>query len=134
MARPTSCTPDIIEKAEAYVDGGWKEAGHAIPSAVGLCSAIERARSTVYGWAEDKSGEFSDILERINEEQELTLLNMALIGEYNANIAKLALGKHGYHEKQQTELTGKGGGPIETRQRAVFVPVGKKGNIESDDL
>mgnify|MGYP003680305887 CR=1 FL=1 len=94
MARPTNMTDEVIEKAKAYVDG-YQKYGHAVPSVVGLCKAIDRARSTVYDWAS----------------QELVTFNQALLGEYNASIAKLLLGKHGYSDKQ--EVGGMDGKAIE---------------------
>ena len=106
IGRPTSLTEDIKNKAWAYVDG-FADHGHAVPSVVGLCKVINRARSSVYLWAKDADSGFSDILEAINENQELETFNKALKGEYNATIAKLLLGKHGYHDKQDTEIVGK---------------------------
>jgi len=111
MARPTNLTDEVIEKARSYVDN-YHKYGHAVPSVVGLCKVIDRARSTVYLWASEEDNEFSDILESINENQELVTFNQALLGEYNASIAKLLLGKHGYTDKQ--ELGGMDGKPIET--------------------
>ena len=43
-----------------------------------------------------------------NQNQELTLLNGSLTSGLNANIAKLVLGKHGYSDKQETDITSKG--------------------------
>ena len=34
------------------------------------------------------------------------LLNKGIRGEFNSNITTLVLGKHGYHKKVDTELTG----------------------------
>lgn len=114
MARPTNLTDDVIEKARAYVDE-YHKYGHAVPSVVGLCKVIGRARSTVYDWASQEDNEFSDILESINENQELVTFNQALLGEYNASIAKLLLGKHGYSDKQ--ELGGMDGKPLQAVQK-----------------
>jgi hypothetical protein len=110
MARPTNMTDQVVEKAKDYVDN-YHKYGHAVPSVVGLCKAIDRARSTVYDWASQEDNEFSDILEAINENQELVTFNQALLGEYNASIAKLLLGKHGYTDKQ--EVGGMDGKAIE---------------------
>lgn len=101
MARPTSCSQAIADAAIAYAKE-YADYDHAVPSVVGLCSVINVARSTVYDWAKDNIFGFSDILERINEEQELVTFNKSLKGEYNATIAKLLLGKHGYHERSET--------------------------------
>lgn len=98
MARPTHYNQEIAEEAWRYVEE-YASHGHAVPSVVGLCSAINRSRSTIYQWAEDKGKEFADILAAINEKQELVTFNESLTGNYNASIAKLLLGKHGYHDK-----------------------------------
>lgn len=96
--RPTRYTKALVAKAWDYVDN-FEKHGHAIPSVVGLCKVLNRGKSTVYDWAKDPNKEFSDILEAINENQELVTFNKSLKGEYNASIAKLLLGKHGYHDK-----------------------------------
>jgi len=101
MARPTSWTKEIQDQAWGYVDGEWETVGHAFPSVVGLCSYLKRAKSTVYDWSHEDDKEFSDILDQIKSDQELVTLNKAMTGEYNATIAKLLLGKHGYHEKTE---------------------------------
>jgi len=110
MGRPTSCTPEIEAAAWEYANGGWMNAVHAVPSVVGLCSVLNVAKSSIYDWAKRDDNNFSDILAHIKSEQELVTFNMSLTGEYNATIAKLLLGKHGYHDKQDqtvvtTELT-----------------------------
>lgn len=116
--RPTSCDQETIDKALAYISNdetiNYLSHGHAIPSVVGLCRVLNRARSTLYKWAEDPNNIFSDILADSNELQELVLLNGTLTNELNSNIGKLVLGKHGYHDKQ--DITGNDGGPIETKE------------------
>ena len=98
IGRPTNLTKEVIRQAWDYVDG-FEAHGHAVPSVVGLCKVINRSRQTLYNWANTDS-DFLDILEAINERQELVTLNKSLTGEYNATIAKLLLGKHGYTDKQ----------------------------------
>ena len=105
MARPTNWSKKLEKEAWAYVEGGWKEEGHAIPSVVGLCSVLGRSRETLYAWGRDDDKQFSDILRACNENQELTLLNGSLSNGLNANISKLVLGKHGYHETKQLEVS-----------------------------
>lgn len=128
QGRPSSCTPDIIEKAAEYVNGAFEGEGQAVPTVEGLCMYIGKARSTVYGWAEgDKNPDFSDILELCNQKQAVLLINGAIRNDMNANIAKLMLGKQGYSEKSIQEHTGAGGGPIKTETTTFnFVPVGKE--------
>lgn len=103
MARPTKYTPELLEKAWHYVEN-YEEYGQAFPSDIGLASAINIADSTLYEWAkhEDKP-EFSEILEKINRDQQFVAWNKGLRGEYNANLVKLLLGKHGFSDKQTLE-------------------------------
>jgi hypothetical protein len=111
--RPTTCTPEVIAAAWEYLNTYEVEHEHAVPSVVGLCQVINRSKSAIYNWAQDENNEFVDILRAINEKQELVTFNKALKGEYNASIAKLLLGKHGYHDKQDTSLSGPDGGPLQ---------------------
>jgi hypothetical protein len=99
MARPTKLTQELLEIARAYPNN-FIDHEHPMPSAVGLARVLRIHRSTLYDWAE-KSKEFSDILEDINTQQELELLNKGITGVFNSQITKLALGKHGYHDKQE---------------------------------
>ncbi|KZZ10594.1 hypothetical protein A3752_12160 [Oleiphilus sp. HI0081] len=101
--RPSKYNQALENKANEYSLGAWQEAGDVIPSVVGLCRYIQTPRSTIYDWAKRKGNDFSDILAQINEAQELELLNKGLLGKFNSNIAKLVLGKHGYHNKPVEE-------------------------------
>lgn len=112
--RPTTCTQDVIDKAWEYVNGGWAEVEHAWPSAVGLMDYISVKKSTLYDWAKDSDKPISDILEKINQKQELIAWNKGVKNEYNANLVKLLLGKHGYHDKQDNTHSGPDGQPIKT--------------------
>lgn len=132
VGRPTSYTKEIIDLSLSYVSNdetiNYKSHNHAIPSIVGLCRIINRARSTLYEWAKDTDNEFSDILPQLNEFQEFSALDGTLKGDLNAHIGKLVLGKHGYSDKTATEHSGPGGGPIETKTAVFeFIPV------DSDD-
>lgn len=118
--RPTDYTDELAKAGWEYVEN-FAEHGHAIPSVVGLCRVINRARSTVYQWAEDPNKEFADILDAINENQQLVTLNKSLSGEYSAPIAKLVLGKHGYHDKADNTISGPNGGPVATQSTIQFV-------------
>jgi len=104
MARPTKYNDEVLEKAKTYIYN-HEQYGDLVPSVVGLACVIDVSRSTLYKWA-DENDEFSDILGRINEEQEKKLLSGGLGGDFNSNIVKLMLGKHGYSDKQETTLKG----------------------------
>lgn len=108
--RPTKYSEEIVAKAQAYLDGFYggeykakvenEHSDEIIPSIEGLSNEIGIARSTIYEWQkhEDKLA-FSDILEGILSRQAQLLINKGLQGKFNPQITKLALGKHGYHDK-----------------------------------
>lgn len=104
--RPTKYSDEIVQKAEGYLTK-YTENGDVIPSIEGLAEYLDLNRSTLYDWRDhDDKKAFSDILGRLLAKQARVLINEGLKGEFNAAIAKLALGKHGYHDKQHTELSG----------------------------
>jgi len=115
--RPTKYTPELLEKANEYLENHISY-GDVVPSHAGLATEIGITRGTLYDWSHDPEKQaFSDILDQCNRKQERMLLSGALVGDMNANIAKLMLGKHGYSEKNQTELTGANGSPIKTESK-----------------
>lgn len=101
--RPTEYTQEVANLAKSYLEN-YKENKEAVPTVVGLCRFIDRARSTVYKWAsEADKPEFSDIVEQLLEFQEFDLVNGALRGELNPQIAKTMMAKHGYSDKQEID-------------------------------
>lgn len=118
--RPTEYNEEILELSRDYLENFNATYEHAIPSVVGLCSVLNRSRSTLYRWNDDEDKtEFRDILKAIQEKQELELIDGGLTGQFNPAIAKLALGKHGYHEKVDNTLANPDGGPIEVSYTGV---------------
>ena len=87
--------------------------GSVIPTHEELAEVLEVHRDTLYDWAKDEEKVFSDILARCNAIQARMVINKSLSGDYNATIAKLLLGKHGYHDKQDSTLSGPNGKPME---------------------
>ena len=105
MARPTEYDSKVLELAEDYLES-YGHLGEVVPTVVGLCRHINRARSTVYEWASHKDkSEFSDIVLRVSELQELDLVNGGLRGELNPQIAKTMMARHGYSDRQQIDHT-----------------------------
>ena len=94
--RPTEYTPELVEKAWKYADGGWKRAGDKVPSVAGLACVLGVRRETCHAWGKDDDKEFSNILGVIAEKQERELLNKGLSGDFNSPITKMMLSKHGY--------------------------------------
>jgi hypothetical protein len=101
--RPTKYNKDLVDKARQYVET-YEEHGHAFPSLVGLADVIDIHTTTLAKWArEEGKEELSCILDAINRKQQLVAWNKGLTGQYNANLVKLLLGKHGYSEKAQVD-------------------------------
>lgn len=106
--RPTKYNEEALNTAEDYIVN-FSDYGDAIPSVVGLAVALETHRDTIYAWAKEEGKEaFSDIVKRLSTNQERGLLNGGLDNSFNPTIAKLLLGKHGYSDKQETDITSGG--------------------------
>jgi len=114
--RPTKYNPDLLKEAQVYLDGFLYGDEEGIPSIAGLALALGITRETCRDW-NNQAGkkEFSVIIKGISLKQESILLNKGLSGESNPMITKLVLSKHGYHDRVQTELTGKDGCPVENK-------------------
>lgn len=129
MARPTKLTKELVDQAREFVSKR-KADRILLPTIEGLASELGISRETIYDWSEkpdaasaavaDSLGaetkktlmlrdEFSDIVSELKAAQAEKLIQLGLSGRYNASITKLILsGKHGYVEKQQTDLTTNG--------------------------
>jgi hypothetical protein len=123
--RPTKLTPEVIEKAKQYIDGGYT-IEELVPTVAGFSVFLGISKQTAYEWSKINQ-DFSDFLDEVMRRQEMGLLKGGLAGDYNSTIAKLMLTKHGYSDKQETAVTGAGGGPIEVVER-VFVDPTKADN------
>jgi hypothetical protein len=109
MSRPVEYGPEVLRLANEYLEQ-YPQNKQLVPTVVGLCKHINRSKSTVYEWEKhaDKS-EFSDILTRIAEIQEMELINGGLGGLFNPAITKMMLTKHGYSDKQELDHTSSDG-------------------------
>ena len=104
IGRPTSYSISVLKKARRYITE-YEDVKDMIPSVVGLVKFIGVSRATINRWRNEKGKEdFRDILDEINETQAQVLINKGLSGDFNSNITKLVLGKHGYHDKQDTNI------------------------------
>ena len=128
LGRPTNYGAEVVAKALDYLENYDKKYGDAFPSAVGLARVVDRTRNHCYQWAAEKledgstrRPEWADIMSAIQEVQELVLLNNGVRGNFNSTITSLVLGKHGYHKKVDNEMSGPGGGPIETKNKTLTV-------------
>ena len=104
MARPTKYSQEIVDKARAYITD-YEMYGDMIPSIEGMAEVLGLHRDTLYDWARQESKEFSDILGRCMQVQQKTLVNKGLNNTFNSAITKLVLGKHGFHDKMDQDLT-----------------------------
>lgn len=120
--RPSKYNKDILEATKEYLLN-FKKYGDEIPSIAGLAYYLNISRSTINDWrSQADKKEFSDILENILSQQERVLLNNGLNGTFNANITKLALGKHGYTDKADVTTDGN---PITVSFDNAFTPLTK---------
>ena len=101
--RPTKYTPELVQAAWDYIEN-YESHDHAIPSAVGMARVLGLTTTTLYAWAKDEEKEFSAILQHCLDDQHLKLMTEGLRGDFNSNIVKLALGKHGYSDKSESKV------------------------------
>ena len=119
--RPSIYSVELLEKAVAYL-ANYEELGDVIPSNVGLAIHLGISQRILNYWANDEDKkEFLHILDCIQSKQQQVLINKGLDNVFNSNITKLVLGKHGFHDKQDSEVSGPGGGPIENKWSVEFV-------------
>lgn len=108
--RPTDYSEDMLEKAKEYLGKCHDETQEKgikvnLPTIEGLARFLGVNKTTLYEW-EEKHEEFSNVLDAIRYEQAQRLIDNGLSGAYNPTIAKLLLSsKHGYVEKQETDMT-----------------------------
>jgi hypothetical protein len=127
MGRPTDYTEEVLEKAKDYLTNFNTEHSHTIPSVVGLAKVLGKHKDTLYEWAKDPNKEeFSDTLRQINNDQEFELVEGGLTNKFNSSITKLALGNHGYSDKQESDITS-GGKPIQNEWHIHPVTTNKNG-------
>lgn len=107
--RISDYTPELVEAAWNYANGGWERAHDPIPSVAGLACEIGISRETCYAWAKDETKVFSDILNVIAKGQERQLLRGGLSGGFNSSITKMILTKHGYSDRIETDHTSSDG-------------------------
>ena len=103
VGRPTLYTPERVEAAWDYVNGGWELVGDKVPSISGLACEIGVHRETCHNWAGEDGNEFFDILKVLAQKQERELLNNGLDGTFTAPITKMMLSKHGYSDRVETD-------------------------------
>jgi len=101
--RPTKYNQEMVDKSYEYIEN-YAKYDDMIPSIEGLAEALDLCRDTLYDWAKDDKKEFSYILAKLLQKQQKVLINNGLSNTFNSAITKLVLGKHGFHDKVDTDL------------------------------
>jgi len=123
MARPTLYSDVILTKTQDYIVN-YEDHGDLIPSIAGLSVVLQVSRETIRLWGNDpEKTEFFGILGQLLAKQEKVLFNKGLSGDFNPTIAKLALGKHGYSDKQDNTLSAPDGGAVKVQNEWSILPV-----------
>ena len=111
--RPTKYNGEVLKVTKEYIDN-YATHGDMMPSVAGLAVLLGIRRETLHVWAKEEGKEiFSNMLGDLQAKQEQVLFNNGLNGTFNSTITKLALTKHGYHDKVDSEQSGPDGGAIE---------------------
>ncbi len=130
--RPTKYNYDVLQKAKDYLRS-YEKHNHPFPSIVGLSNVLGIAKSTISAWKNDEDKhEFSDTLEKIKDQQHLTLLNKGLSGEFNASITKLMLYNFGYSDKQHIKSDQQK--PLVVKLRTHFEEKGNFNGMTDDEI
>ena len=105
--RPTKYTPEVIKTTLHYIDNYNEYEYNEIPSITGLARALDLSDDTLQNWnKQPEKVEFFGILDKILRKQHDVLISKGLSGDFNSNICKLVLGKHGYHDQSKVENIG----------------------------
>jgi hypothetical protein len=142
MARPTIYGEQILQKTREYIEKCKDEVEEyhktrgeksdtfdrivrvRLPTIEGLAVHLSINKDTVYDWRK-KHEEFSDLIDELLQIQADRLINNGLAGDYNPNIAKVLLTKHGYRD--ETGVGGLDGQAL----KLVFDPIFNKTDGES---
>jgi len=101
---PTKYNQDVVKTTLDYLENFSKYEFNEIPSITGLSRALDISDDTLQRWNKQKEKkEFYGILQKILKKQHDVLISKGLSGEFNSNICKLVLGKHGYHDQSKIE-------------------------------
>lgn len=93
---------EIRQRVRDYIDGAYVECGDIIPSVAGACVMVKCSKSMLSEWSINDQL-LAGLLDELKVAQERALINGALSGEYNSNIAKLIMATHhGYSDKVDT--------------------------------
>jgi hypothetical protein len=106
--RPSKYTPELLIKAQEYCEK-WQETGRVIPSLAGMAEYCGISRQLAFEWCKDEEkSEFLDVYTRVQQMQELELIDKGLTRQHDSSLSKMLLSKHGYSDKQEIDHTTKG--------------------------
>lgn len=114
MGRPKKYTEDVIENIRKNMEDYIKVTD--IPIVAEFAYQNDVPRQTLYDFASSNEA-FSDTIKRLIDKKEAQLEKLATLNAVNPTMAIFSLKQLGWKDKQQTELTGKEGGPIETTNK-----------------
>jgi hypothetical protein len=98
FGRPTKYRDNMVDKAYEYINGGYQDHDHVIPSVVGLALALGITSTTCYEWAK-LYPDFSFMLRTLMDAQQEVCISGGMSGRFNSTITKLVLSKHGYSDR-----------------------------------
>ena len=112
--RPSKFGADTLDFTQAYIKqavdetktgkNGKKTVRVNLPSIEGLARWLKVSTDTIYKWGKENE-EFFGMLGELKAIQAERLINNSLAGTYSPVIAKLLLSsKHGYSERNQTDI------------------------------
>ena len=105
VGRKTKYNNALLDKCQEYIDT-WQELGESIPTQVGLQLYIGISETRFYEWLKhDRKKPFREYAKRVMQMQKKELSNKGITGEFNPNITKLLLTKHGFVDKKEQKLT-----------------------------
>ena len=125
---PFKCTQALADKVYEYLDT-YTDLEQVVPTISGFAKFGEVTRKSCHQWInEDTCPAFTVAMAQLMAEQEIALVNQGLSGNFNPTISKLILTKHGYSDKQETDITS---GGEKVKNEWVIMPTTNKDS--SDD-
>lgn len=111
--RPTKYDPALLEKLWDYIENPTKY-NDPVPTIEGACDELGISKQTAYNWSKEND-DFLDAMDALLEKQGRLLQSYGLLGKTNPAITKLMLSaNHGMREKNDLEVSGKDGQPIDS--------------------
>ena len=114
MPTPTKYTPELLEKAQEYLDT-WEELGDAVPMLVGMsihCGITEKTRMKY----EKEHEAMGIVCAGVREAQQQVLINKGLTKIHDNSLTKLMLMKHGFTDKQTVDMKSSDGSMSPTKE------------------